>query len=241
MDNSPASLDNPVPDADAGDSAGRLYSGLKSSERAKERHCRLVAAGFDVFGTVGYANAKINTLCKSAGLSQRYFYESFDSREQLLTTIYDGLSDRLMAEVVNAVTAPGIGLLDAVRAGMAAVVHFMLDDPRNAQIILVEIVGVSPELEAKRHASMESFAMQSMRLLLLLGGIDPAGLADGEEEEATMNFARLTAISMVGGVNNVLLDAILSRETDEQELIIEVAYRLICNAANGIRAVPAAG
>lgn len=227
---------------------GRIYSGLPSSERAKERQCRLLAAGFDVFGTEGYANAKIKSLCRAAGLSERYFYESFDSREHLLTAIYDDLSNSLMSDVVNAVTAPGIELLDAVRAGMAAVVHFMLDDPRNAKIILVDIVGVSPELEAKRHASLKSFATQSMQLLLLLSGIDPdeaqARMAEGEGDAqltAAMEFARLTAISMVGGVNNVLLDAILSREIEDKELIIEVSYQLICNAATGIRELLAAG
>lgn len=226
---------------------GRLYSGLASSERAKERQCRLIAAGLDVFGTEGYATAKIKTLCRAAGLSERYFYESFDSREQLLTAIYDDLSSRLMNDVVNAVTAPGIELSDAVRDGMAAVVHFMLDDPRNAKIILVEIVGVSPELEAKRHASLKGFATQSLQLLLLLSGIEPAEAearnAAGEgarQLAATIDFARLTSIAMVGAVNNVLLDAILSCEIEDKDLIVEVSYQLICNAATGIRELLAA-
>ncbi len=241
-------MENGDPEAPgSGESLGRVYSGLPSSERAKERHRRLVAAGFDVFGTVGYPGAKIKLLCQSAGLSERYFYESFDSREHLLTTVFEELSQQLMRDVVDAVGAAEMEPLESARAGMAAVVNFMLDDPRKARIILVEIVGVSPELEARRYGYLNAFAGESMRLLLLLGGI---GQAEAQAQQAqgkgspqlaeALDFARLTAISMVGGVNNMLLDAIRSGTTQNTERITEVSYQLICNASTGIRLLLAA-
>ncbi|MGP9503658.1 TetR/AcrR family transcriptional regulator [Specibacter sp. AOP5-B1-6] len=237
-----------APAHDAAAVLGRRYSGMQSSERAMERRGRLIEAGIDVFGTAGYPAAKIKTLCQSAGLSERYFYESFESREQLLTAVYDELATQLMQEVTEALRAPEQGLLDSVRAGLAAVVNFMLGDPRHAQIILVEIVGVSAELEAKRHQSMTAFAAESMRLLLLLSGIDPkesqrpltASAGDLVLAEA-LDFARLTGVAMVGGVNNILLDALLGGTSDNTELITEVSFQLLCNASTGIRGIVTPG
>lgn len=227
---------------------GRRYSGMQSSERALERRGRLIEAGIDVFGTVGYPAAKVKTLCQSAGLSERYFYESFESREQLLTAVYDDLATQLMRDVTEALRVPEQGLQDSVRAGLAAVVNFMLGDPRHAQIILVEIVGVSAELEAKRHRSMTAFAAESMRLLLLLSGVDPkeaqrplTASAEDQVLAEALDFARLTAVSMVGGVNNILLDALLGGTTDNTERITEVAFQLLRNASTGIRGIVTPG
>ena len=223
---------------------GRRYSGLESSERARERRRRLVEAGLDVFGTLGYAGAKIKTLCKSAGLSERYFYESFESRAHLLGAVYDHLDVLLTEQIARALRTPGLDLLASARAGMEAVVGFMLNDPRNARIMLVEIVGVSPELEAKRHQSQSEFADESLQLLLLMSGIDPV---HGQEQlTARMGSvaaariyesARLTSVSMVGGVNNMMLDALLSGTMHDTERISDVSFQLIHNASQGIRAL----
>lgn len=239
----PTTLDNSAPDEPSvGAPSGRIYSGRFPSERATERHGRLVEAGIEVFGTLGYPSAKIKTLCQGAGLSERYFYESFESREHLLTTVYSHLATELMRQTTQALRVPGMALLDSVRAGMASVVNFMLGDPRHAQIILVEIVGISPELEARRHHSLTLFAAESQRLLLLLGGIDLNDAAaakdmDGHPLAEVLEFSRLTAVSMVGGINNMLLDALHGGTTHNTERITEVSFQLICNASMGIRAL----
>lgn len=230
--------------ASAGELTGRRYSGLEPAQRAMERQRRLIAAGTEVFGTLGYAGAKIKTLCKSAGLSERYFYESFESREHLLGRVFEYLYALLREQIAAALQVPGLDLLASARAGMEAVVNFMLDDSRHARIILVEVVGVSPELEAKRHQCMSESADKSLQMLLLLSGIDPV---HGQEQltarlgpvEAVRIFecARLTAVSMVGGVNNMMLDALLSGTTHDTERISDVAFQLIYNASQGIRAL----
>ena len=114
-------------------SVGRRYSGMCSADRVLERYARLIEAGIDVFGTQGYASAKIKTLCQRAGLSERYFYESFESREDLLTTVYDHLATAMLDALKSAFKAPAKDLAASVKAGTAGAVHFMLDDPRAGQ------------------------------------------------------------------------------------------------------------
>ncbi|MHA7178289.1 TetR/AcrR family transcriptional regulator [Arthrobacter sp. Sr24] len=260
--------DDPV-SLTSGTTSGRLYSGLLSSERAQERYVKFIDAGIEVFGTMGYSGAKIKTLCQRAGLSERYFYESFDSREHLLTCVYETVSANLMQQVTAALSDTSVKAEDAIRAALATVVNFMLSDPRHAQVILVEIVGISDELEAKRHQAMTNFAGQSMGALLILGGVKasvvkevlggglgglgggpttPGGNAGARSQAVdpshplaeALEFARLTSISMVGGVNNMLLDAVIGGTTWNSERIIEVSYQLIYNASSGIRALAGA-
>ncbi|WP_181035999.1 TetR/AcrR family transcriptional regulator [Arthrobacter sp. N199823] len=266
MNTRPAAPHSSLPEHPrAGAECGRVYSGLQPAERTRERYQKFIDAGIELFGTVGYASAKIKTLCHCAGLSERYFYESFDSREQLLTEVYETVSTELMVQVTEALSDPEANPKDAIRASLAAVVNFMLGDPRHAQIILVEIVGVSEELEAKRHQAMSNFAGQSMGALLILAGIKASvvkqllggdlgshggGSNPGDSAGArlqavdpnhplaeALEFARLTSISMVGGVNNMLLDAVIGGTTTNSERIIEVSYQLLCNASSGIRAL----
>ena len=225
-------------------SVGRRYSGMCSADRVLERYARLIEAGIDVFGTQGYASAKIKTLCQRAGLSERYFYESFESREDLLTTVYDHLATAMLDALKSAFKAPSKDLAASVQAGTAGAVHFMLDDPRHARIILVEIVGISPELEAKRHQSLNNFADEAMYQLLLLSGTDPkeaqghmAGHPTDQSLAEVWEFARLTAVSVVGGMNNMLLDALQSGTVHNSKRIIDVSCQLISNASLGIRAL----
>ncbi|MFB9166570.1 TetR/AcrR family transcriptional regulator [Arthrobacter psychrochitiniphilus] len=265
-----------VPSADlpqtpcAGGASGRRYSGLEPSERTQERYQKFIESGTGVFGTVGYSAAKVKTLCQGAGLSERYFYESFESREHLLTVVYAQLSIKLMKHVKSALQDPEATLHEAIRASLGAVVRFMLADPRHARIMLVEVVGVSAELEVKRHEILKEFAGQSMAMLLLLAGVSPegtverpagavagavAGVPPGADAGAgtalerrsekaapatVLDFARLTAVSMVGGVNNMLLDAVLEGAAVNVERIVEVSYQLVFNASAGIRKLAAA-
>ena len=261
-----------VPSADlpqtpcAGGASGRRYSGLEPSERTQERYQKFIESGTGVFGTVGYSAAKVKTLCQGAGLSERYFYESFESREHLLTVVYAQLSIKLMKHVKSALQDPEATLHEAIRASLGAVVRFMLADPRHARIMLVEVVGVSAELEVKRHEILKEFAGQSMAMLLLLAGVSPdgtverpagtdAGAVAGADAGAgtaperrsekaapatVLDFARLTAVSMVGGVNNMLLDAVLEGAAVNVERIVEVSYQLVFNASAGIRKLAAA-
>ncbi|WP_315914271.1 TetR/AcrR family transcriptional regulator [Arthrobacter sp. lap29] len=253
-----------VPSADlpqtpcAGGASGRRYSGLEPSERTQERYQKFIESGTGVFGTVGYSAAKVKTLCQGAGLSERYFYESFESREHLLTVVYAQLSIKLMKHVKSALQDPEATLHEAIRASLGAVVRFMLADPRHARIMLVEVVGVSAELEVKRHEILKEFAGQSMAMLLLLAGVSPEGTVERpagavagagtalerRSEKAApatvLDFARLTAVSMVGGVNNMLLDAVLEGAAVNVERIVEVSYQLVFNASAGIRKLAAA-
>lgn len=69
-------------------STSRTYGGLSNEQRKAERKERFLEAGLEVFGTVGIRGAKVRTLCKAAGLTERYFYESFTDTDDLFCAVY---------------------------------------------------------------------------------------------------------------------------------------------------------
>ncbi len=123
----------------------RLYRGTDDVARKQERRAKLIQAGIQTFGTQGYANTKVKDVCVAAKLTERYFYESFDDREALLGAVYD-VSAESMGVAFAAAAAEG----DA--SGLAVLKHyfaFVSDEPKMAQVLFFEIVGVSPAMDTK--------------------------------------------------------------------------------------------
>ena len=73
----------------------RSYGGLAMEERVAARRARFVEAGVELFGTQGFRGATVRGICAAAGLTDRYFYESFASLESLLAAVYGSLTERL--------------------------------------------------------------------------------------------------------------------------------------------------
>lgn len=65
-------------------SPARRYRGADADERRAQRRDQLIAAAVQVYGERGYQNATVKAVCEAAGLTERYFYESFANSEALL-------------------------------------------------------------------------------------------------------------------------------------------------------------
>ena len=58
-------------------------------QRTAERRERFLEAGLNIFGNEGFHAATVRKICKEAGLTDRYFYESYSSMEALLIEVYE--------------------------------------------------------------------------------------------------------------------------------------------------------
>jgi len=141
----------------------RLYGGLAMEERVATRRARFIEAGIELFGTQGFRGATVRGICAAAGLTDRYFYESFTSLEALLAEVYrtlrDGFARRLTEESFGAEGWHGDDA--AVERQVTAAYEIWFDtvrDPRVARILLVEVLGVSPPMDALYEASAREMA-----------------------------------------------------------------------------------
>ena len=79
-----------------------LYKGLSAAERAAERRARLLEATLSVWADTE-VRTTMTAVCAEAGLSERYFYESFAGLDEALTAVLDGVAGEIEAVRVRAV------------------------------------------------------------------------------------------------------------------------------------------
>jgi AcrR family transcriptional regulator len=143
----------------------RIYGGVKANLREEERRKKLIEAGLEAFGTRGYAKTNIKMICGVAGLTERYFYESFHHKEDLLCAVYRELINEGQRDSMAALKdSNGFPLETALRALKMFYQRFQ-QDPRRAQIQLFEILGVSQNIDREYHNAMRLLA-DMVRLFL---------------------------------------------------------------------------
>lgn len=186
---------------------GRRYSGLEPEERKAARRRALTAAAIELFGTQGYTATTVKQICDHAELTQRYFYESFKDRHACLAAVYDGIIDEVR-DATLAALGEASEFDEMALFGVRAFVEHFTADPLLAQIVMIEVVGVSPDLEERRYAVLSEFAeLVGTVWMQNVSGVD-------------RRFASSMAVGMVGAVNHLLVDWLLGgRKQDSTELI----------------------
>jgi AcrR family transcriptional regulator len=197
------------------DPGGRPYRGQSPEQRRSARRRRFLDAGLELFGTLGYTATAIDMLCGTAKVTARYFYENFESREDLLLALYDEEAAAVIEAVAGAITAADPEDVDArITAGMGAFFHRMLDDPRRARIVCVECIGVSPVMERRRRVVLHEFAAIVVSEIVRIA----------EDVELPRETLGILALSLVGGVNEHVVEYISGQSRPPIEVLIsEVA------------------
>jgi AcrR family transcriptional regulator len=149
--------------AHANGAAGRAYGGLALEDRVAARRGRFIDAGIERFGTQGFRGATVRGICAAAGLTDRYFYESFASMEALLAEVYlsltRGFAERLLNESIRSEAWGGDAAAIERQATAGYEIWFdAVRDARFARIVLVEVLGVSDAIDALYEASAREMA-----------------------------------------------------------------------------------
>jgi AcrR family transcriptional regulator len=173
--------------------AGRRYGGLAGRERVALRRAQLMAAALERFGRDGYAATGVKDVCGDAGLTDRYFYESFADREALLVAVFDAAAADLFALVTDAVLAAPAEAEARVRAAVGAFVRALGRDRGRARVLFVEVQGVSEAVEAHARGWM-------LRFVSLL-----AATAQPYLPRFAAADVRVGALSLVGAMQQVVV------------------------------------
>ena len=131
----------------------RPYAGVSAEDRRAERRRRLLDAGLELFGTEGIAATTIADVCEQAGLTKRYFYESFATIDELAGAVFAEVTTRLVEQVAPAITA-GSGV--DPRPALSVYLRTVLGDPRLARLLGIE--SRAPAL-AQRQAAFGTIAV----------------------------------------------------------------------------------
>ncbi len=196
--------------ADSIQTPSKRYRGSSAEERRAERRTRLVRAAVRTYGQRGYHNTSVKAVCEAAGLTERYFYESFANSEALLVACLRAVTQRLVAAVRDSAGGADTGPAGRVRRMLATYFTVLQRDPAAARVFLVEIGGVSPLVDQEFRQALGRFA----DAIADAWGLPP----DGRDP--------LLLAGMVGGVMHLALAWAASGYARPLPQVVEAALRL---------------
>ncbi|HMJ10806.1 MAG TPA: TetR/AcrR family transcriptional regulator [Polyangiaceae bacterium] len=205
--------------------SGRVYAGESAVDRIARQRQQFMAAGLELFGTLGYRATTVRMLCKQAGLIDRYFYKNFKDTEDLLAAVYSEATAQIEAEVMKGV-APALASRDPERAIEAGLDAFfkVFENSRVARVCWLEVGGVSPRIEALHTRRIEQFGdlLLSMTETML-----PVRL--------TYEEARIGAIAVVGAVSQSALFWFLSHYKANRKVLVSATARVLRGTLSALR------
>jgi AcrR family transcriptional regulator len=185
----------------------RPYGGVEARDRIAARRRRLLDAGLELLGGVDDPpELTVRAICRQAGISARYFYESFTDKDGLVAAVFDWVIADIAATTQAAVSsAPP---KEQSRAGMANIVRTIADDPRIGRLLFSSHLANS--VLARKRVEAEA-------LMAALSGqqaISSLRVRDNGRVKATAHF-------VVGGVVQTI-SAWLAGDVDlEPDQIVE--------------------
>lgn len=192
---------------------GRRYSGRDAAERTRQRRTAILTAALEVFAARGYPATSVKQICRQAGLTERYFYESFRDRHACLVALYDELAEQMRTATTDAIErAADLDLDEVTRRALSTFVNYLAGDPRRARVVLLEVVGTSAELEERRHAVLRGFA--ELTTTAWFGRTEQAGPR------------QLATVGLVGAVNHLLVDWLHRGQQEAPEELVDVCCTL---------------
>jgi len=202
--------------ADVAAAQGRPYAGQSPQERRAQRRQRLLDAGLQAFGTVGYDEATITLLCATARVGTKAFYDEFPSREALLlavaTDVVTAAVQRLEAALVDAPK----NLEKRVRAGLTAYIGYLLEDPRRVRIAYREVRVAALETE-RQFAAVAIASLVTEQVARI-----------GMRGRARDNL--LLALALTGGVGELLNYWTTAEDKPSAERLVDELTRLFVSA-----------
>lgn len=135
----------------------RPYGGENGADRVKRRRAALIEAALDILGAPDGGGISVRGVCRQAGLTARYFYESFTDVDDLVGTTYDAVVFDIAESAQAAVAAGGNAPKDQIRSAVGDIVRLIDADPRRGRILFSQTL-LSGKLASKRMDAAMMFA-----------------------------------------------------------------------------------
>ncbi|HNP57940.1 MAG TPA: TetR/AcrR family transcriptional regulator [Gordonia sp. (in: high G+C Gram-positive bacteria)] len=167
----------------------RTYAGEQGDERIARRREQLMDAALEVLGSDDGGALTVRGVCREAKLTARYFYESFDSADDLVAAAYDRVVDEISGAASDAF-GRGTDIRSRARGAVEAIVRVIDDDRRKGRLMF------SPKLLSTTLATRRMAATRSLAALT----VQTTAGTHHEPTEADV----AAAYYRVGGLGNLL-------------------------------------
>jgi AcrR family transcriptional regulator len=189
------------------------FKGISADDRRRDRRARLVTAAFAIAGTEGAGALGVGRVCLDAGLTKRYFYESFSSLAELQSAVVDH-AVTVMSERVDPFRPAGPG--GPPQPWLEAFVAALVDDECLARVLLAETHG----------GALSPFRRQIIDVAI-------AGMAPpGSDPQADLR-ARLVAYAQIGTLSELCLAWHQGQLAMERAALVDVLADLFTRINGG--------
>lgn len=195
----------------------RSWAGTTLTDRKAARREQLLAAALELLGTGGSAAVSVRAVCREARLTERYFYENFADRQELVLAVYERVADEARQALVDAVPDPHGDPAARADAAVSAFVELIVDDPRKGRVLLLAPI-TDPALSARGVALLPAFAALIREQL-------PERMSPAERE--------LTATGLVGALGNLFIGYLGGTLDVSREELIGHCVQLLARAGSG--------
>jgi AcrR family transcriptional regulator len=189
----------------SGQRRGR-WSGVPLEDRQALRRDELVAAGVQLLGEKSGPAVTVRAACRQAGLTERYFYESFADRDEFVRAVYDDVCTRAMSTLMSATTP---------RQAVERFVALMVDDPVRGRVLLLA-PAVEPVLVRSGAEWMPNFIDLLQRKLTEIG--DPVR-------------QKMIATGLIGGLTTLFTAYLDGRLEATREQFIDYCVEMLLSRA----------
>lgn len=132
-------------------SSERTYAGQSTSERAEARRRALIEATLDVAVEGGWRQVTVDRVTERAGLSKRYFYESFSGVDEAAEAVVGRVASDLMGAIVIARSQP-LEIPELAHATIDALVRHLTEDPRRVRVLFGDLAMSEASAEHRANA-----------------------------------------------------------------------------------------
>ena len=121
---------------------------------ARSQRERLLEAAVRVVAEKGYGATTVADLTREAGISRTTFYAMFEDKEACFLAAYDSVAEALVKRVAAAYEAEE-RWPDRARAGLAALLEALAEEPQVARLALVGVGAAGPAAQRRYRAALQ--------------------------------------------------------------------------------------
>lgn len=179
---------------------------LSTDPAVHQHRSRLLEGMAHAVAAKGYADTTIADIVREASVSRRTFYEHFSTKAQCLIALYEAAS-RNALKVLRQAIDPARPWEEQVEHAIAAYLSCMAANPVLMRTLFIEILHLGPEgLAARRKVNRE--------IADYMVGV-------------VRNLPPELALAVVGGIHELVLQAIEDGKVEELPQITQTAVRLV--------------
>jgi AcrR family transcriptional regulator len=128
-----------------------MYGGVTGEQRIAERRGKLIDAGMTLFGFPGSESVRVKDVVDQAGLTERYFYESFSDLDALFEAVLELANDTVERAINAAIVDAPSDDLSRMSVVMRTTTEVLAKDPRMIRVIFIEALGKGGRAGAHRN------------------------------------------------------------------------------------------